>query len=157
MLTKLYLLFFISIIIFCNTLPSEEIWKKVEQYIEQKKMILNSKNYFIFDEDNYTQLDINGTKMQILYEKQKEFYLNYSTSNYIFVMKNLNEKTESLKDATYNLCRYLYNYYNIDMQNSVVALFSIETRRVRIRTGENTKKEITAMNVKILLTIWDQY
>ena len=29
------------------------------------------------------------------------------------------------------------------MQNSVVALFSIETRRVRIRTGENTKKEIT--------------
>ena len=104
MVKKLNLLIFISFIIFCNTKPSDEIWAKVEQYINESKMILNDKNYFIFDEENYTNLDINGSEMQILYEKQKDFYLNYSTSNYIFVIKNLNEKIESIEDATYNLC-----------------------------------------------------
>jgi hypothetical protein len=90
MVKKLNLLIFISFIIFCNTKPSDEIWLKVEQYINESKMILNDKNYFIFDEENYTNLDINGSEMQILYEKQKDFYLNYTTLNYIFVIKNLN-------------------------------------------------------------------
>ena len=140
---KLNLLFFISFIIFCNSLPSDEIWNKVKQYINESKMILNEKTYFIFDEENYTKLDINGSKMQTLYEKQKKFYTKHNTSNYIFVIKNLNEKKESIEDATYNICRYLYNEFNIYMEKSVVALFSIETRRVRIRTGEKTKKKIS--------------
>jgi len=143
MLTKLNLLLFLSFFIFCYTSQSDEIWIKVKQYINESKMILNDKNYFIFDEENYTNLDLKGSEMQSLYEKQKEFYSNYSTANYIFVIKNLNEKQESIEDATYNLCRYLYNEYGVSMEKSVVALFSIETKRVRIRTGEKTKEEIT--------------
>ena len=51
------------------------------------------------------------------FEKQKDFYLNYRISNYIFVIKNLNEKKESKKDTTYNLCRFLYKDLKLQWKN----------------------------------------
>ena len=81
--------------------------------------------------------------MNYLYQKQEDIFSKYNISNYIFIVDHLNENLESIEDATFNLCRYLSNYFNISMAESVVALFSMETRRVRIRTGEITKESIT--------------
>ena len=81
--------------------------------------------------------------MEILYKKQEEIYNKYNVSNYIIIVKNLNENKESIEDATFKLSKYLNDTYGHKMANSVVALFSIETRRFSIRTGEITKKTIT--------------
>ena len=125
-------------------LPSDDIWKKLNIYINNSQIILNDKKtHFIYDESNYTKLDINSDKMNYLYQKQEEIFSKYNISNYIFIVDNLNENLESIEDATFNLCRYLSNYFNISMAESVVALFSMKTRRVRIRTGEITKESIT--------------
>ena len=106
-------------------------------------MIINeNKTHFIFDESNYTALDINGSKMNILYEKKENISKKYNISNYIFIIENLDENEESIEAATFNLFKYFYNIFKINMEKSIVALFSIKSRRVRIRTGEITKKNL---------------
>ena len=131
----------ISFINILTSLPSDQIWTKTLSYIEQGKMIINeNKTHFIFDESNYTALDINGNKMNILYEKQENISKKYNISNYIFIIDNLDENEESIEAATFNLFKYFYNIFKINMEKSIVALFSIKSRRLRIRTGEITKK-----------------
>ena len=138
---KIFLL--ISLIYIFISLPSDDIWNKTLSYIEQGKMLIDEKkSHFIFDESNYTQLDIHNPKMQILFEKQGKLFKKHNISNYIFVVDNLNEKEETIENATFNLCKYLYNVYGINMEKSVVALFSIKSRRFRIRTGEKVKYRI---------------
>ena len=140
--TNILLLFTLFSLFIC--LPSDDIWNSLISKINDRKIILNDKKtHFIYDESNYTKLDINSTKMNYLYQKQEDIFSKYNISNYIFIVDHLNENLESIEDATFNLCRYLSNYFNISMAESVVALFSMETRRVRIRTGEITKESIT--------------
>ena len=137
-------LILISLLKLVISLPSENIWNKMQSYIKQGKMLINeNKTNFIFDESNYLEYDIHSPQMKILYEKQEEFFKKYKVSNYIFLVDNLDEKKEVIEEATFNLCKYLYNTYKINMENSIVALFSIETRRLRIRTGENVKYKLT--------------
>ena len=140
--TNILLLFTLFSLFIC--LPSDDIWNSLISKINNRKIILkDKKTHFIYDESNYTKLDINSTKMNYLYQKQEDIFSKYNISNYIFIVDHLNENPESIEDATFNLCRYLSNYFNISMAESVVALFSMETRRVRIRTGEITKESIT--------------
>lgn len=54
-----------------------DIWMKEIWYILLVKIILFSMN-------QTTALDINGTKMNALYLKQKDLYDSYKISNYIF-------------------------------------------------------------------------
>ena len=63
--------------------------------------------------------------------------------NYIFVVDNFDENAEKIEDGAYHLSQYLYNEFHVKMEYSVLALFSIETRRVTIRTGEITKNDLT--------------
>ena len=147
-----FILIIISFIKISTSLPSDNIWIKALSYIEEGKMIINeNKTHFIFDESNYTALDINGQKMNILYEKQEKIFKKYNMSNYIFIVDNLDEKEETIESATFNLCKYLYNTYKINMEKSIVALFSIESRRVRIRTGEITKKYLDNDKLKTMI------
>ena len=140
--TNILLLFTLFSLFIC--LPSDDIWNSLISKINDRKIILNDKKtHFIYDESNYTKLDINSTKMNYLYQKQEDIFSKYNISNSIFIVDHLKENLESIEDATFNLCRYLSNYFNISMAESVVALFSMETRRVRIRTGEITKESIT--------------
>lgn len=81
---------FISIQIFLiyskTILPSEEIWLSVKNYTDQGLMVYN-KSYFIYDEKNYTKLDIHGEKMTALNRLQNETYIkNNYLSNYIFIL-----------------------------------------------------------------------
>ena len=69
----------------------------------------DDKNYFIFDESNYTALDINGTKMEALYKKQKDLYETYNIPNYIYAVDNQDENIESITNATSNLAAHLKN------------------------------------------------
>jgi len=131
------------------SLPSDEIWNKIQYYIKSGKMVTNKeRTYFIFDEFNYLGMEINDPKMEILYKKQEEIYNKYNVSNYIIIVKALNESKESIENTTFKLSKYLNETNGFKMAKSVVALFSIETRRFSIRTGEITKRTITDDRLK---------
>lgn len=134
---------FISINLY-NLIPSDDIWNKTLQYMEEGKMKFpDDKNYFIFDESNYTALDINGTKMQILYQKQKFLYDKFKIPNYIYAVDNQNENLESREKATSNLAAHLKSEFNVDKDNAVIGFFSIGTNKSRIRAGSILRKTFT--------------
>ena len=90
--------------------------------------------------------------MKKLYEKQRSFFLKWSTSNYIFVIDNFDENLESIEDGVFHLSQYLYNEFKVKMENSVLALFSIQTRKIRIRTGEITKRNLTNSEAESIIS-----
>ena len=140
----LIILFLISNVISkTDNLPSDLIWNKVTDYIYNEKMNISNEHHFIFDESNYTQLDINNSKMIELYQKQENVYQKNKISNYIFIADNINEKEEKIEKAADNLYGYIEVNFGIDISNSVIALFSIESRRIRIKIGKETQKHIT--------------
>lgn len=142
------LIYFISFIYLLNCYPSDEIWNNVIEYINLNKMVLNNHNYFIFQENNYCNKSLDSDEMKYLYEKQKSFFTEYETPNYIFVVNNFNENQESIEDGTLSLSQYISTTFEVNLQKSVIALFSIETRRIRVQTGENTKKILTDDEIK---------
>jgi len=123
-------------------LPSDIIWNKVVQYKSSGLMVINNDNYFIFQEKDYCKKDIHSEEMINLYEKQKLFFTKWETGNYIFVVDNFNENQEKIQDGAFRLSQYLYNNLGVKMEKSVLALVSIETRRITIRTGEITKESL---------------
>ena len=129
---------------FSNLLPSDDIWNKTLQYMEEGKMVYpNDKNYFVFDESNYTALDINGDEMEALYKKQKYLYEKYKVPNYIFAVDNQDEKLEPRENATSNLAALLKSEFNIDSDNTVIGFFSIKTNKSRIRAGGSLRRILT--------------
>ena len=105
-------------------LPSEEIWLSVKSYAAQGLMVYH-KNFFIYDEKNYTKLDIYGEKMKTLYEKQNTTYnKNNYLSNYIFVIESLDESEQILEDVADKLSENIkleLDYYN--RHNYILAVF----------------------------------
>ena len=147
----LFIVSFISLFYLLKCLPSKDIW---DQVISGKSnySIINNTNYFIFQEKNYCKRDIHSEDMKKLYERQKSFFLNRSTSNYIFVVENFDENLESIENGAFHLSQYLYNEFKVKMENSVLALFSIQTRKIRIRTGEITKNNLTDSAAEAIIT-----
>lgn len=145
MYNKLFIFSFMSLFFLSNCLPSDNIWKQVKQIIGYKGdyNFINSFNYFIYQEKDYCKKNVDSDEWKKLSEKQKAFYYNRRNSNYIFVVENFDENSESIENGAFHLSQYLYNELGVGMQNSVFAIFSIQTRRITIRTGEITKKNIT--------------
>ena len=140
----IYLVYIFILINLYNLLPSDDIWNKTLQYMKEGNMVYpDDKNYFIFDESNYTALDINGTKMEALYKKQKDLYETYNIPNYIYAVDNQDENIESITNATSNLAAHLKNEFNTDINNTVIGFFSMKTNQSRIRTGDSLRKIIT--------------
>ena len=148
---KLFVIYFISLFYLLNCLPSKDIWKKI---INNKSNItlINDTNYFIFQESDYCKKDIYSEDMKKLYEKQKSFFSKWKTSNYIFVVDNFDEDLESIEEGADHLSEYLNNEFKVKMERSVLALFSIQTKRIRIRTGEITKISITDKEAQALIS-----
>ena len=71
---RIILILLLLCLIYSKKLPLEEIWENVKKDTENDLMI-NNKYFFIYQEKNYTELDINGEKMISLYSKQNETYL----------------------------------------------------------------------------------
>ena len=62
-------------------------------------MLLQNKTHFIFDENNFTNLAVNDSKMQFLYKKQEELFNKNGIANYIFAVNYLNEQEEAIEKA----------------------------------------------------------
>jgi len=123
---------------------SSTIFNMTIQYIKEGKMkVPKDMNYFIFDESNITSLDINGNKMNDLYNKQKEIFEKLSIPNYIFAVDSQDESTEGLTETTHNLAKYLRNRYNINKDYAIILLVSITPGKIKIRTGDTIKRDIT--------------
>ena len=137
--------------------PSDLIWDKFLEYYRNDEIVVTDYHHFIFDESNYTGLDIYGDEMRELYERQENIFQKYQISNYIFVADNIDESQESIEDAADSLYRYIENYFEIDISNSVIALFSIETRRVRIKIGDKTQEYITDSEASDMITNLGEY
>ena len=147
---KLFVIYFISLFYLLNCLPSKDIWKKI---INNKSNItlINDTNYFIFQESDYCKKDIYSEDMKKLYEKQKSFFSKWKTSNYIFVVDNLDEDLETIEEGAAHLSEYISNEFHVNMERSVLGLFSVQTRRMRIRTGDIARISITDKEAQALL------
>ena len=145
MANKLFMFSFTILFFLLNCLPSDDIWKQIKHVQSSKSDInkIDNVNYFFFQEKNYCKRDIYSKDMKKLYDKQKEFFYKWNISNYIFVVDKFDENLESLEDGAFHLSQYLYNEFKVKMQYSILTIFSIQTRRVTIRTGEITKNNIT--------------
>ena len=124
-----------------RALPSDEIWNKTQIYIKEGKM--NAPiylQYFIFDESNYTALDINSEKMNYLYLKQFELSC-YGILNYIFIVDELNQSIEPLANVTHNLAAILNKQHFINKDYALILFISNNTLQFRIRTGAKIKKD----------------
>ena len=146
------LILFISIqiiyLIYSKTIyPSDEIWQNVKIYARQGLMLYN-KNYFIYDEKNYTQLDIHGEKMLELNKKQYEAYINNNLSNYIFIVECVDE--DKIKDIADELSLKIKREINYD-HNYILALFSMKNHKVQFYAGQKAHKIITSENHKQIL------
>ena len=59
---KIILIFIQIIFVYSSTIyPAEQIWISLKYRAATGKMVYN-KNYFIYDDKNYTKLDIHGKK-----------------------------------------------------------------------------------------------
>ena len=140
---KLILSFsFLIYLLICK--PSDEIWKEIVHSIEKGKINTPKvKNFFFFDEKNYTKLDINSKKMKYLYDYQDMLYKKYNLSSYIIIVDYLDEKKEAIEKCAINIGDNIHKKYNIDVSNAVLAFFSMRSRRVTIRTGKVAKNHVS--------------
>ena len=132
---KLILLLFLFSFVQLSTLKhSEEIWDKFCEYAQKDdKIYLESQNYFIFDETNYTKLHVNSSKMKSLYQLQKDYYTKHDAKNYIFLIDELGSETiESFSDSLYDL---ISKNFSISLANSVITVIPINDRLIRIKIG----------------------
>ena len=105
---------------------SEQIMASIQNYIDTGKMI-NNKFYFIYDEKNYTKLNINGKEMKNLYSLQNQTYWkNNNLSNYILLVDNIaGDGKKIVKDLAINII----DKYNLGSSNYFVFLISITTQQ----------------------------
>ena len=131
---RIHSFIFILQITFILLLPSDDMWNKVMEYYNEGKMKDFNKTHFIFDEYNYTNLDINDDKMKVIYEKQEYILNNYGIYSYIFAVKYINESIESLEHFRNNTRNNLKNF-SIDVTSSVFTIVSIDSINGKVYTG----------------------
>ena len=133
---ELIILFLISFVESSTYSPSKEIWNKTLSAIKNGEIALpESKGYFIFDEKNYLKEEINSTKMLDLYEKQEQLYVNDGILNYFFLVENIDEDSEDLETCADNIIKYINKEFLFTLKKSIIVLFSITSKRLRIQPG----------------------
>ena len=143
-----FIFFIISFFYLLNSLPSEDIWKQVINR-KSNNTLINNNNYFIYQENDFCKKY--SEDMKKLNEKQKFFFAKWETPNYIFVVNNFDENLESIEDGVFHLNQYLYKEFKVKMENSIITLISIKTRRIKIKMGEITKNIITDNNAENII------
>ena len=126
---------FILLLILANTSTyidtSYDIWNRAKGKI-------NEKNYFIYDDNNYLNQDVNPEKMKSLSSKQASLYNKHNKLlNYIIIIKYLNTYYESYETCTTNLVDYISRDYNLDKDNCILALIMMDNGRVEIYSGKD--------------------
>ena len=116
----------------CST--SEQILASIQNYIDTGKMV-NNIYYFIYEEKNYTKLNINGEKMKSLYSLQNQTYWKSNhLSNYILLVNNI---TGDGKEMVKDLALSIINDYNPGSNNYCVILLSIITQKSYVYANNN--------------------
>ena len=124
--SQLIIFVFIIQISLLTSLPSDDIWKKIKNYINQGKTIIDkNKTHFIFDESNYTKLDINNNKMQALYKRQEQFFKEFNMANYIIIVDNLDENKEAIEKTEKRLAAHIKKEFNINWKRIFMILISV--------------------------------
>ncbi len=130
--------------------PSSDMWNKLNQHIKENKTLIFP-GHFIFDEENYTALDVNADEMKQLYNLQDTIYKDYHTATYIFAIKNLDTSLESL-DNFVDKTRDNLRYNKYDVYNSFFAVILIEQNDGQFYIGKEVINiyidTTTARNIK---------
>ena len=131
-----------------KTWSSKELWNYIE--FEQTNKQLN-KNYFLIDPNKF--LETNKKNDMILIENaQKKLFEKTKIPNYIIFISNINLKKESIEEFTFSIAGYISKQFpDVNITNSIITVFSINDRKMRIRTGTILKKIISDSNCLIIL------
>ena len=144
----IFVSFIISLIHSKSLSPSKQIWNNVANYISTGLMIKNE-YHFIYQEKNYTKLDINGDKMKDLYSRQDELYKKHDKLlNYIFIIKSLDTNLESPSEVILNLAKYIKLDYELDTTNSILVLIIIKNKTIEIYSGNDRFLKTDMENMK---------
>ena len=123
---KLIIAFFIIDIYFIISLTPNETWNLILNDFSEGKLLNETKEFFIFQEDNYTQLDFNDNMMIDIYKKQKQIFSLCKIRNYIFAINN----TSGMDIKIFrNNIKDLMKSWEIDVNNSVYAMPIIDQKR----------------------------
>ena len=134
--TKLFLLLFLlSFVDIASIKHSEQIWKKFMKLIEEKKILLESKFYFLYDETNILS-DENNIKIKNINTLQKNFYSRHDVKNYIFLIDSLGG--DSIEDLTTDLSHFIGDDLVRDLADSIFTVISIKNKLIKIQLGPRT-------------------
>ena len=130
---KLFLLLFLlSFVDIASIKHSEQIWKKFMKLIEEKKISLESKFYFLYDETNI----LSDEKMKNINTLQKYFYSRHDVKNYIFLIDTLSG--DSIDDLTLDLSHFIGDDLVRDLADSIFTVISIRNKLIKIQLGPRT-------------------
>ena len=135
---KFVIVIFIIDIIFITSLTSNEAWDLVVRDYSEGKVLNESKEFFIFQEENYTQLDINDNKMVELYEKQFEMLLLCGIRSYIFAINNRSQM--NITDFRNNM-RDNMKSWGINVNYSVFTVAMVDENDAFVYTGSKIRKD----------------
>ena len=130
-----------------TTWTSNDLWNYIEEEILINKTI--NPNYFIIDPNKYLSI-VGSEKMNKIEETQKDVFEETKIPNYIIFISNLNESIENFSFIISQKIKMTFPKVNIS--NSIISVFSIFDRKMRIRTGSKLKytlKDSTVYNILI--------
>ena len=79
--------------------------------------------------------------MNNIEEKQRELFNILKIPNYIIYVSNLNE---NLENFTFSIAKKLNNAFpEVNISNSIISVFSIFDKKMRIRTGSKLKYSLS--------------
>ena len=117
---------------------SEELWNYIEEEILINKTI--NSNYFVVDPNKFLSL-VGSEKMNNIEEKQRELFNILKIPNYIIYVSNVNE---NLENFTFSIAKKLNNAFpEVNISNSIISVFSIFDKKMRIRTGSKLKYSLS--------------
>lgn len=134
------ILIFFSIQSQINTWSSYDLWKYIEYELKSNNAI--NKNYFTMDPNRF--LSKNGNyNLNLIEKNQQKLFIETKIPNYIIFISNLvpNEKIEDL--AFYVAKNFYLKFPEVNVSNSIISIFSVNDRKMRIRTGSLLKQKIS--------------
>lgn len=140
---KLIISFFIIDIYYIISLNSNEAWDLIIKDFSEGKLMNQTKDYFIFQENNYTKLDIYDYKMFDIYQKQKEILSLCGIRTYIFGINNISEMNITIFGSN---IRDHMKLWGINIDNSIFTVSIIEQNDAFIYTGSKIKQDYISDN-----------
>ena len=141
---KLFFLIFIFQILYTsqsniNTWTSKELWNYIEFELSNKPL---NKNYFLIDPNRHLY-KFGKNEMLLIENAQKKLFEETKIPNYIIFISNINLKKESIEDFTFSIAKHIYiKFPDVNITNSIITVFGIQNRKMRIRTGTILKNKI---------------